>query len=340
MSRLWDCMNSTICGVETARRSGRHHPTQRDEHDAEQVEEERDDPEGNPLIELPVLAPRSCAAGRSAGAVAMPSLTRAPPARLPWRLTTRRSTRNVTDDEGAQHDEPQRERHRAVPRERTRLVENRERARNQQDGDDDVEVRHPARKDRIWAVVEVDAHREAEVLHDDRADRRDEEEPRHVVQQADELRVTVGPERGHPPAVVGEDERRRADADADDVGVGEDAARRARCGISGRRSRRTAEPATPRSDCTRITTPRMPVVLSRKNVATSSGRQRRRQRRREDRKQQVGEQRAGPPQAASSTAGFADLWCSSSRPVPVCVCHLGRSISRALLTRRRAVRQV
>ena len=41
-------------------------------------------------------------------------------------------------------------------------------------------------------------------------------------------RIAVGPESGHPPAVVGKDERGGAGSDADDVGVGEHTARR--CG--------------------------------------------------------------------------------------------------------------
>jgi hypothetical protein len=62
----------------------------------------------------------------------------------------------------------------------------------------------------------------------------------HVVEQADQLRVTLRSKRSNPPAVVGEDERRESHPNAEDVGVGEDTARRGGPGYlySGHREKR------------------------------------------------------------------------------------------------------
>src|ERR1700761_8640626 len=82
-----------------ARRPRRHHPTQRNEHQTEQVEKEWHAPKRNPLIEFAILAPRRRMLGRGGGGLRRLSHTAAHARTTrssPWCCTARRSAQNIT----------------------------------------------------------------------------------------------------------------------------------------------------------------------------------------------------------------------------------------------------
>ncbi len=103
-------------------------------------------------------------------------------------------------------DDPQPERHQAVPSQRSALHYRSTDGRRHHQGDAEAEVGDPTGEDRPGLVIEQHGQPEAEILGDDHAHRRGEGDPGQVVEQHDQLWIAVGSEGRDQPEEIGDGE--------------------------------------------------------------------------------------------------------------------------------------